>query len=185
MRDDKKSFFELIIAFSSKDDNVTVSHTKYLEAKVLPETIEKTGYTIMNKKDGNKISLPQMVKDEMDTYFDNMKILLPTIGFDFYKPSNSNLVKLSTKNRDDKLFLEVGDIKASSRLISNGVLVLKGSLMKENEIPALAPTYSNIRRGLIEKGYVQKTIRGLEFIQDYEFSSPSQAGAVILGYSVN
>ncbi len=184
MRDEKKSFFELIIAFSSKDDNMTVSHTKYLEAKVLSETIEKSGYIIVNKKDGNKISLPKMVKDEMDTYFDNMKILLPSMGFDFFKPQSTS-VKLTSKNKDDKLVLEVANIKASSKLISNGLLVLKGSLMKENETDALSPTYSKIRKDLVEKGYIQKTKNGLEFMQDYEFSSPSQAGAVILGYSVN
>lgn len=184
MRDEKKSFFELIIAFSSKDDNMTVSHTKYLEAKVLSETIEKSGYIIINKKEGNKISLPQMVKDEMDTYFDNMKILLPSMGFDFFKP-NSSSVKLNSKTKDDKLILEVGEIKAFARLTSNGLLVLRGSTMKGNETQALSPTYSKIRKDLIEKGYVEKKENGLEFIQDYEFSSPSQAGAVILGYSVN
>lgn len=184
MRDEKKSFFELIIAFSSKDDNMTVSHTKYLEAKVLSETIEKSGYIIVNKKDGNKISLPKMVKDEMDTYFDNMKILLPSMGFDFFKP-DGNSVKLASNNKDNKLVLEVGNIKASSKLISNGLLVLKGSFIKENETDALSPTYSKIRKDLVEKGYIQKTKNGLEFMQDYEFSSPSQAGAVILGYSVN
>ena len=71
MRDEKKSFFELIIAFSSKDDNLTVSHTKYLEAKIISETIEKSGFKLTNKKEGNRVSLPKMVEDEMDTYFDN------------------------------------------------------------------------------------------------------------------
>lgn len=184
MRDEKKSFFELIIAFSSKDDNMTVSHTKYLEAKVLSETFEKSGFVIINKKDGNKISLPKMVKDEMDTYFDNMKILLPSMGFDFFKSKNESL-KSNSKYKDEKLILEVGNIKASSKLTSNGILVLKGSLVKENETPALSPTYSKIRKDLIRKEYIKNTKNGLEFIQDYEFTSPSQAGAVILGYSVN
>lgn len=44
MKDEGKSFFELIIAFSSKDDNMTVSHTKYLEAKILSEVFERSGY---------------------------------------------------------------------------------------------------------------------------------------------
>lgn len=151
---------------------------------MLSETIEKSGYKIVNKKEGNKISLPKMVKDEMDTYFDNMKILLPSMGFDFFKP-NSNSVKLTSKTKDDKLVLEVGNIKATSKLISNGLLVLKGSLIKANETAALSPTYSKIRKDLIAKGYIQKTKNGLELMQDYEFPSPSQAGAVILGYSVN
>jgi hypothetical protein len=184
MRDAEKSFFELIIAFSSKDDNMTVSHTKYLEAKILEETFEKSGFTIVNKKDGNRISLPAMVKDEMDTYFDNMKVLLPTMGYDLFKPMLREQ-KPALTNKEEKLYLEVADIKAQAKLIANGLMVLQGSLMKPVATPALAPTYLKIRNDLLDKGYVIKTSNGLEFLQDYEFSSPSQAGAVILGYSVN
>ncbi len=184
MKDEAKSFFELIIAFSSKDDNMTVSHTKYLETKILGEVFEKSGYTLVNKKEGNRVSLPKMVKDEMDTYFDNMKVLLPTMGFDFFKPT-LKIQKQSLTNKEDKLMLEVGEITAKSKLTSNGLLVLKGSLMKQMATPALAPTYLKIRNDLLEKGYVTKHKNGYEFLQDYEFTSPSQAGAVILGYSVN
>ena len=184
MRSNDKTFFELIIAFSSKDDNLTVSHTKYLEAKILSEVFEKSGYTVTNQKDGNKINLPQMVKDEMDIYFENMKILLPTMGIDLFKPVTKEQ-KLSLTPKEEKLFLEVSGLKASAKLTPNGLLVLQGSIMKPQPTPALAPTYLKIRNDLKEKNYVQETKAGLEFQQDYEFSSPSQAGAVILGYSVN
>lgn len=184
MRDESKSFFELIIAFSSIGDGMTVSHTKYLEAKILSEIFEKSGYTLLNRKDGNRINLPQMVKDEMDTYFDNMKILLPTMGFDLFKPALKE-EKQSLIGKEEKLILDVNEIKAFAKLIPNGLLVLKGSFIKPTATPALAPTYLRIRNDLMEKKYVQRTEKGMEFIQDYEFSSPSQAGAVILGYSVN
>jgi hypothetical protein len=184
MRDESKSFFELIVAFSSKDDNMTVSHTKYLETKILEETFAKSGFTIVNGKNGNKVSLPPMVRDEMDTYFDNMKILLPTIGFDLFKPSLKDQ-KQSITEKDEKIFLEVADIKAVAKLTENGLLVLKDSFMKPTPTAALASTYLKIRQDLVEKKYVQQTEKGLQFMQDYEFTSPSQAGAVILGYSVN
>jgi len=184
MKDADKSFFELIIAFSSKDDNMTVSHTKYLEAKILEEIFEKSGYKVVNKKDGNSVSLPQMVRDEMDTYFDNMKILLPTMGFDLFKPALKEQIQSLTE-QGEKVFLAVGDIKAQAKLAPSGLLVLRGSSMKAAAAPALAATYLKIRNDLIEKGYVRSTAKDLEFIQDYEFSSPSQAGSVILGYSVN
>ena len=113
-----------------------------------------------------------------------MKILLPTMGYDFFRPEFVSL-KLSPKSKDEKLYLIVGEINATSKLISNGMIVLKGSLMKDKETPALSPTYSRIRKDLIEKEFVKQTEKGLEFMEDYEFTSPSQAGAVILGYSVN
>jgi len=184
MRDADKSFCELIIAFSSKDDNMTVSHTKYLETKILEVIFEKSGFTIINKKDGNRISLPAMVRDEMDTYLDNMKILLPTMGFDLFKPVLKERSQSLTQ-QDEKLFLESKEINAQAKLTSNGILVLQGSLMKGAAVESLAALYASIRKDLTEKGYVKSTAKGLEFLQDYEFSSPSQAAAVILGYSIN
>lgn len=184
IRDEKKSFFELIISFSSKDENLSVSHTKYLEAKIIQETTEKSGFTLTNRKEGNKVNLSKMVKDEMDTYFDNMKILLPSMGYDFFKPQLTN-IKQNLKNKDENLYLEASTITASSRLTANGIVILKGSLMKDSETDSLSPNYSRIRKDLIEKEIVKNTDKGLEFQREYEFTSPSQAGAVILGYSVN
>lgn len=57
--------------------------------------------------------------------------------------------------------------------------------MKPVATPALAASYLKVCNELIEKGYVMQHPGGLEFLQDYEFTSPSQAGSVILGYSVN
>jgi len=120
----------------------------------------------------------------MDTYFDNMKILLPTMGFDLFKPVFKEQ-KQSLTEKGEKVLLAVGDIKAQAKLTTTGLLVLRGSSMKSAATPALASTCLKIRNDLIGKGYVRSTGKDLEFIQDYEFSSPSQAGSVILGYSVN
>lgn len=185
IRTQEMLFFELIIAFSSKDDILTVSHTKYLEERIISEIVEKAGFSLVNKKAGNKISLPKMVKDEMDTYFDNLKVLLPSMGYDLFK-SKAQEISLTSGSKSNKLFLETGEIKATAELTANGINVLKGSQFKENGTPALAQTYSKIRKDLIEKGFVKKSEgKNFEFITEYEFSSPSQAGSVILGYSVN
>jgi len=184
MKDESKSFFEKIIVFSSKDNTMTVAHTKYLEAKLIIEIFEKSGFILINRKDGNKISLSPMVRDEMDTYFDNMKILLPNMGYDLFKPILKEQIQ-PLISAEDKLILEVGDIKALAKLIDNGVLVLKGSFFKPIATQALSPLYLKIRNDLLSKKYVQPLAEGMVFVQDYEFSSPSQAAAVILGYSVN
>ena len=179
-----KSWVDLIIAFSSKDDNLTVSHTKYLESKLIEEAVERSGLTFMNKKVGNRINLPKMVADEMDTYFENMKILLPMLGIEIFKSYNGDQ-KPSLVSNDDKLFLEVGDIKATAKLISNGLLILKGSHLKETIASSLTNNHLKIRQDLLDKGIIVSNGGSMIFTDDYVFSSPSQAGAIILGYSVN
>ena len=62
LRDDDKSFAETIICFCSKDENLTVSHTKYLEQKIISQVSKSTQYSLVNKKEGNSINLPQCQK---------------------------------------------------------------------------------------------------------------------------
>lgn len=183
LKDSDKSFAETIICFSSKDENLTVSHTKYLEQKTISQISKSGEYRLTNKKEGSLINLPRMVQDEMDTFFDNMKIILPTLGYSvLHIETKSSLIK---GKKDSFLKLEISDFKASAKLTSNGLEVQKGSEMNPKETPSLSGSYSSQRKTLIEKGIVVEKGKKLEFKEDFEFPSPSTAAAIILGYSIN
>lgn len=184
LKDSDKSFAETIICFSSKDENLTVSHTKYLEQKTISQVSKSGEYRLTNKKDGNSINLPKMVQDEMDTFFDNMKILLPTLGYSVLHVDTKTTQTIKGL-KDNILFLEVSNFKASAKLTSNGIEVQKGSEMNPKETPSLSGSYSNLRKTLIDKGIVIEKAKKLEFAENFEFPSSSTAAAIILGYSVN
>jgi virulence-associated protein VapD len=184
LRDTDKSFAETIICFSSKDENLTVSHTKYLEQKIIVHIAKSSEYRLVNKKEGTLINLPRMVQDEMDTYFDNMKVILPTLGY--------SVLHIDTKIRNQEignkikiLDLGIGEFKAKARLTSNGLEVLKDSEMNKKETTSLSGSYSNMRKTLIEKGIVKEQGSKYIFEENFEFSSPSTAAAILLGYSIN
>jgi hypothetical protein len=179
----ENSFCEVIICFSSKDENLTVSHTKYLEEKIIDQSAHSGEYRLTNAKSGNAISLPKMVRDEMDTYYDNMKIILPTLGYNILQ-AEKDLVG-DKDQKDDKLFLDMSNLSASGSLTTNGLMVFKESMMSPNETPSLSGSYSNMRKTLIDKGIVKRNGDKLVFTEDYEFASPSTAAALILGYSIN
>jgi len=180
LRDSDKSFTETIICFSSKDENLTVSHTKYLELKSIRHVSKSSEFRLINKKDGTTVNLPKMVQDEMDTYFDNMKVILPTLGYSVLQVHSKELL-----DKSEIFELEVGGIKAVGVLTSNGFDVQKGSQMNPKETPSLSGSYSNLRKTLVDKGIVQERNLKLVFLENYEFSSSSTAAAIILGYSVN
>lgn len=184
-RDDSKSFFEVIIAFSSKDENLTVSHTKYLEGQVIAQLSKNPEFRLKNRKEGNQINLPRMVRDEMDTFFDNVKIILPTLGYNLLDQLDEFAINQNEGSKDRNLFLTIGNIKAKAVLTSNGILVEEGSELNETETNSLSGNYSNLRKTLHDKGIVKKTGSMIRFLEDFEFSSPSQAAAIILGYSIN
>lgn len=183
LRDNDKSFAEIIICLSSKDENLTVSHTKYLEQKTISKLSSSNEFRLFNKKEGSIINLPKMVQDEMDTYYDNMKVLLPTLGY--------NLLHIETKLKDDRLTssenlkLDIGGFKANAKLTSNGIEVIKGSEMNVKETASLSGSYSNLRKTLLEKNIIEEKNQKLIFVENYEFPSSSTAAAIILGYSIN
>lgn len=175
--------FELIICFCSKDENLTVSHTKYLEQKTISKISKSSEYRLTNKTIGTTVNLPIMVRDEMDTYFENMQIILPTLGYSVLTHDD----RLDKKSRLPSIeySLSMSGITAKAVLTSNGIEVLKGSEMSKKQFKALSGTYGNLRSTLIEKGIVTLKDGKNIFNENYEFSSPSTAGAVIVGYSVN
>ncbi len=183
LRGNDKSFVETIICFSSKDENLTVSHTKYLEQKIIAHIGASSEYRLINRKEGSFINLPRMVQDEMDTYFDYMKIVLPTLGYTVLH--DLRLIRSDVKNFDELFYLEIGKIKATAKLTSNGFEIQPGSMLNTKITPSLSGSYHNLRNTLIEKGIVALKDNRLEFLLEYEFSSSSTAAAVIAGYSIN
>lgn len=175
--------FELIVCFCSKDENLTVSHTKYLEQKTISKISKSSEYRLTNKTVGTTVNLPIMVRDEMDTYFDNMQIVLPTLGYSVLTHND----RLDEKSHlpSVEYSLSMSGVTAKAVLTSNGIEVLKGSEMSRKQYKALSGTYGNLRSTLIEKGIVILKDGKNKFNENYEFSSPSTAGAVIVGYSVN
>lgn len=180
LRDTDKSFAETIICFSSKDENLTVSHTKYLELMTIRHISRSSEFRLSNKKDGSSVNLPKMVQDEMDTYFDNMKIILPTLGYSVLHIKSKEATK-----KAEHFKLEVSEFKASAFLTSNGFEVQKGSEMNPKETPSLSGSYSNLRKTLQDRKIVEPKNNKLVFTENYEFTSSSTAAAIILGYSVN
>lgn len=184
LRDADKAFAETIICFSSKDEILTVSHTKYLEQKVISHALSNNEYTVINKKEGNNVNLSRMVQDEMEAYFDNMQIILPTLGYPL-------LHQISIKNhgensiRDQNYFLNVGKIKAEARLTASGIEILPNSKMSGIIQSSLAGSYSSLRASLLEKEVIKKQDKDFMFVQAFEFSSPSTAASALLGYSIN
>lgn len=179
-KDENKSFWSEAIAFTSKDDNLTKGHIKYLEYELIKQAKLNAKYTIHNKNDSAKTSLPEMAISDMDTFLDNIRIVLPTIGYDLLEQP------LNIKEKGKKYFqLEMSGLKARGFLSNNGFVVTKGSLVSIEIKESLSTSYKNLKDNLIDKDILKKDGNYYTFQKDYEFSSSSTAAAVIVGYAIN
>jgi hypothetical protein len=182
--DTDKSFFETIICFCSKDENLTVSHTKYLEQKLIELLSQSSRLRLVNCSEGSTPNLPRMMKAEMDAYFDNMKIILPTLGYPFLY-AYAQTPRGNKKKPATVYYLKIGTCKATAVLTSNGIEIKKGSEMKTEEAHSLSKGCTRIRKMLIRKNIVSRKGRKYIFNVRYEFASPSAAAAIVLGYPIN
>lgn len=180
INDEEKSFWTDTVVFTSKDDFLTKGHVKYLEYQLINLAKRNSNYIVWNKNNATKSLLPEMAVSDMETFLDNVKIILPSIGYNIL---NEGLY--IKKNIRNALFLEISGLKAKGYSTNTGFLVLEGSEASVIVKDSLSIGYKNKRELLLEKGILTINNDKLVFSKDYEFSSPSTAAAIIVGYAIN
>ena len=179
----ERDFWKTVVFFVSKDENLTKAHIKYLEGKLIDSTKQVARFELENSQ-GSGSHLPESDAADMDIFLARMEQLLPILGQEFLKP----LVRTDAKlKRQDLLYCEIKDVKATGRQTDNGFVVLKGSqaVMEERPSTQKYKYAANLRSALLEEGILLPKSTYLEFEFDYEFSSPSAAAAVIHGGQAN
>lgn len=192
-----KDFWSEVILFTSKDDNITKSHIKYLESRLIEITKETERYLLDNSNKPSLSSLPLSDRDSMEEFIINIKLLIGVLGHKFLENQISHKKVLSTAkietveqnisdyNLDEtELNLNVKGIIANAIQTDEGIVVLIGSDVSEKSSKNYG--YKTLRDELIQDGTIQKSQNDkLVFAKKYLFSSPSAAAAVIVGYSIN
>ncbi len=195
----KKEFWSDVIIFTSKDENLTKSHIKYLESRIVETSKMADRYKVLNGNNPTASSLPLPDKDAMEEFLSNIKLITGTLGHKFLEDQFSTLNTLKEKfqsneetesdsndksNTEYKLFLNVKGIKASAIQTDEGLVVLQDSEVATN--PTKNYGYGALRGKLINDGIIQEVYMDkLMFVKNHLFTSASAAAAVILGYSVN
>ena len=179
IKDEKKEFFSEVIAFTSKDEELTKSHIKYLEYRLVNEISENESFLLKNKNKNIRPIIPEMYISILEEYLQNIKVLLPTLGYDLFIDKDE-----LREAKERKFIIEADGIKAEAILTKNNkMVVLKGSNLKNNIQSSLSNGYKNLRERLIKTNVIDS--QNLIFLKDCEFNSPSAAAAIILGIAVN
>lgn len=188
LSDPNKDFKELIF-FVSKDELLTKTQIKYLEARIVQLALEAKTAQIEN---GNSPSIPTLHEadiSDMEYFLEQMKLILPVMGFNFLIPSTiKHLEKesyLEEVFNTETYYIKTKTLNASMIETDQGYIVHKGSEAKKDLSPSCTDTYKTMRKKLLETSILVVGDDKLIFAEDAVFNSPSAASNMVLGRNSN
>lgn len=192
--DGDKDFFEKVAIFTSKDENLTIGHAGYLEFRLI-KTVREVGLArLHNGNSSSEVSLPEAELCDMEFILQQLRTLLPALGFLFLqelpKPVTANKSPADTDSTFFELSYLNGSIKAEAYETEGRMVVLPGSTIRhpDQAAPSVNIGYTAQVRELLAKGKLKKdrTSRNvLNVVEDINFSTPSAASDLVCGASTN
>jgi hypothetical protein len=187
-----KDFWERVCLITSKDQNLTKAHVKYLEAQLIKIATDAGRCQLMNGTAHSYAGLPESDRADMAFFVEQIRTVLPVLGLDILrelkKPATSEAAAPQESGIWSPNFILTRpqhQITAKGREIDGEFFVLKGSLARSSWIGGDGG-YGNLFKQLVDKGVlVSNSGELLQFSDDYAFSSPSAAAAVISGRNSN
>lgn len=193
---DKKDFWTDTVVLISKDENLTKSHARYVESRLI--------YNINNPRWGSsnaqnpsneagKLPLPD--RAAMDEFIDQTQTLVSALGWDLFRdirgqqqnePAENQCLQ-KTETKKEICFNFSGDGYSANMEIgpSGDFIVKEGSKARIKTSEAFPKKAASIRSILFEKKILEKQDNYLLFTSDYSFSSVTAAAATVIGSPVN
>jgi hypothetical protein len=178
-----KEFWVNAIVFTSKDENLTKAHVRYLENRLLAEATV-VGRFLLEQNQAGGSRLPESDREDMEVYLARIRQLLPVLGSDILTP----IAEPATKAQPGGvLFCRMKGAEARGQRSSNGFVVFAGSTAVLEERPSAEkyPYMKVKRKQLIADQTLVEKDGYLTFTRDAEFSSPSAAAVVVHGGAAN
>jgi len=177
----QKDFWNETIAFISKDENLNKAHIKYLESRLFEIVKKVKRYKIENGTTPTMSSISEADKAEMEEFIENIKMLTNTLGHKVFEEIRGNHKKAN------KEFIIKAARGADAKGIptSSGFVVLKNSKIATTTVPSYSKAFKQFREKLIKDKILKFENGNLIFVEDFEFSSPSTAAAIVMGRNAN
>lgn len=188
--------FDIFIIFTSKDDNLTRAHVKWLERRLwemLSENLGQVSVANSNKPTGS--NLPKPDKAMMATYLKNMIYVLEALGWDLFTRAERNVSAAATTGTDEDEIVQATDTVFFTHLpkhdgklahleqTTSGYMLKRGSHISAKTTESLPANVRRLREQLIREGKLVSRGDALELLQDISFAKPSPASALVKGRS--
>lgn len=181
--DRNKDFWEHLILFTSKDENLNKAHIQYLESRLVDMAQKAKKCRLEN---GNSPALPALSESDvadMEGFLENMILIYGVLGLPVFE--TPKIQQFETQKDKEALYLKGPHTEATGYDSVEGFIVLKGAKATTTEVPSIPDAIKSARAQMVSDGLFSKSGNSFELTQNYTFSSPSKAAAILLGRSTN
>lgn len=183
-----QDFWNEAIIFTSKDENLTKGHIKYLESRLTAISIDADRYKIENANTPTESQLPRADKDAMEEFIHNLRIVLGTLGHRVLEP-----VKITTQQPQDGpskpglsqfiFSFSIRGLHATGQQTDDGFVLFKGSDVSGKTTGSMPGKTLSIREKWITDGTLQPFGDNFRLTKDCIVSSSSYAAVIVAGTS--
>ncbi len=180
----QKDFWNRAVCFVAAPGQLNKAHVQFLEANLVRLAHAAKRLPLDNANQPAEPSLSEADCADMQVFLENMLGMLPVLGIHAFEQT----VPLAAAAADTLLSCKGKGVSASGYEATQGFVVKAGSLAVGESVPSMQQHVRgmfDLRQELIGNGVLERVGDHFRFAQDYVFSSPSTAAAVILGRSAN
>lgn len=178
----EKDFWNEVIVFISKDENLNKAHIKYIENKLYEKAKTANRYDVVNGNIPPMPSIAESDRAEMDEFISNVEMLVNMLGHKLFVD-----IKDTSETKDEELLYIKGARGADAKGVQTqeGFVVLQGSNIASSVVNSFSERLAAKRNDLIQTQKVQIVNGEYVVMEDLLFSSPSLAAEIVMGRSAN
>ncbi|WP_300433723.1 GIY-YIG nuclease family protein [Christiangramia sp.] len=179
-----KDFWNEALVFVSKDENLNKAHIKYLESRLHEIAIKVNRYDLENGNNPTRSIISESDQAEMEEFLENIKLLVNALGFKIFEELRKD--QTIEEQINSTFYIDAArGANAKGQMTNEGFVVLKNSEIANTLTNSFPENWKKFRQSLIDDHIITRVNDKLVFEEDYLFSSPSAAAAVVMGRSAN
>ena len=181
----QKDFWTRAIGFTTTTaGQLNKAHVQFLESRLIALARAAKRMPLDNANQPAEPSLSEADRADMEVFLGHMLGMLPVLGVHAFEQAP----KAPAAKAGPVLSCKGKGVQATGYEASQGFVVRAGSQAVADTVPSMEQHVRGIfdlRQELIGNGVLAMQGGRYEFTQDYTFSAPSTAAAVVLGRSAN
>lgn len=184
-RNPEKDYWTEAVVFTTSNNSFGPTEISYLENRFTNMALSSKRYIVKNSNDPSSGNITEEKESELEEFIDYSKIVMGTLGHKIFEPLLQSPKPWAhdeehSINETQLFYIKRNGTDATSRLTTEGIVVLTGSKIRDKVVPSCPDYAKAIRednRENIDSEYVLR--------QDVLFKTPSGASTFVLGASSN